>query len=225
MNQKLVVLPRWALWDHPEQKQTFMQTPNSSPHPTRRNLLQLQCRTSHQEFANWKSGCRWNSNLHIHHCGNPLSILFCFIKFASLNLVFQMLSFGNFPQWSLYLILQKWPDRHLTPSLNQPQVLVVLSSGPTPMDTTSSSNFTLMVLDPLRANMHQFYSPSSLATTTICFNGFSRRSSTLVSAINWIHWTHGRKQFSQIKTRSTRNPQSQQNRGSDNHDQQLYSSL
>ena len=50
-----VVLPRWALWDHPERKQTILQTPISSPHPTQRKLLQLRCRVSHQEFANWKS--------------------------------------------------------------------------------------------------------------------------------------------------------------------------
>ena len=55
-----------------------------------------------------------------------------------------MLSFGRFPQWSLYLILQKWPDHHLTPSLNGSQVLVVLSSGPSPLDTFFSSSSTPM---------------------------------------------------------------------------------
>ena len=38
VNQNFVVLPRWALWDHPEQKQTILQTPISSPHPTRRAI-------------------------------------------------------------------------------------------------------------------------------------------------------------------------------------------
>ena len=51
----VLVLTRWALWDHPERKQTSLQTPISGPHPTHRKLLQLRCRTSHQEFANWKS--------------------------------------------------------------------------------------------------------------------------------------------------------------------------
>ena len=132
------------------------------------------------------------------------------IKFASLNLVIQMLPFGKFLRWSLYSTPQKWPDHHLIPSLNRPQVSVVLSSGLTPMDSTSSSNFTLMVLDPQLASVHQLYSPSSLMTTTIRFNGPSRRSSTLVSVINWTHWSHGRKQFSLIKTQPTRSPQGQQ---------------
>ena len=42
-----VVLPRWALWDHQEQKQTILQTLIFSWHPTSRKLLQLLCRTSH----------------------------------------------------------------------------------------------------------------------------------------------------------------------------------
>ena len=46
-------------------------------------------------------------------------------------------------------------------------VLVVLSSGLIPMDTNFSTNSILMVLDPLRANVLQYYLPSSLATTTI----------------------------------------------------------
>ena len=64
-------------------------------------------------------------------------------------------------------------------------------SGPTfrthPMDTTSSSNSTLMVSDPLLASVLQFDSPSSLATTTIFSNGPSQSSSTLVFEINWTH--------------------------------------
>ena len=107
------------------------------------------------------------------------------IKFASLNLAIRMLLFGNFPQLSLYSILQKWPVHHLTPLLNQPQVLVVLVSGLTPMDTISSSNSTLTVLDPLLASVLQFYSPSSLETKTIFSNGPSQSSSTLVFEINW----------------------------------------
>ena len=53
-----------------------------------------------------------------------------------------------------------------------------------PMDTISSSNSTLMVLDPLLASVLQFYSPSSLETTTIFSNGPSQSSSTLVFEIS-----------------------------------------
>ena len=74
---------------------------------------------------------------------------------------------------------------HLIPSLSRPLALVVLSSGPTPMDTTSSSNSTRMVLDPLQASVLQFYSPSSQETMTIFSNGPSQRPSTLVFEINW----------------------------------------
>ena len=55
VNPNFVVLPRWALWGHPEQKQTILQTLIFSRHPTSRKLLQLRCRTSHQENANWKN--------------------------------------------------------------------------------------------------------------------------------------------------------------------------
>ena len=46
------VLPRWALWGQPKQKQTTLQTTISNPYPTRKTL---RYRTSHQEFANWKN--------------------------------------------------------------------------------------------------------------------------------------------------------------------------
>ena len=54
MTQIFVVLTRWALWDHPERKQTIQPTPIFNLHSIRRKLLQLRCRTSHKEFANWK---------------------------------------------------------------------------------------------------------------------------------------------------------------------------
>ena len=38
----------------PDRNQTILQTPISSSHPKRRKFLQLRCRTSHEEFANWK---------------------------------------------------------------------------------------------------------------------------------------------------------------------------
>ena len=56
-----------------------------------------------------------------------------------------------------------------------------------PVDTTFSEKFTLMVLDPLLASVLQYYSPSSLATTTIFSNGPFQRLSTLVFEINWTH--------------------------------------
>ena len=119
--------------------------------------------------------------------GIPSQYFFYVLKIASLNLAIQMLSFENFPQRSLYSTLQKWPVHHLTHLLNRPQVLVVLSSGLTPRDTTSSSNSTLMLLDPLLPSVLQFYSPSSLETTTIFSNGPSQSSSTLVFEIKWTH--------------------------------------
>ena len=51
-------------------KQTILQAPISNPHPTRRKFRQLRCRTLLQEFANRKIVYRWNSTLHIHHCGD-----------------------------------------------------------------------------------------------------------------------------------------------------------
>ena len=48
MTQNIVVLPRWALWDHPERKQTFLQTPISNPYTIRRKFLQLLCKISQQ---------------------------------------------------------------------------------------------------------------------------------------------------------------------------------
>ena len=74
ITHKVVVLPWWARWDHPEQKQTILQTLISSPYPTCSKLLELRRRTSHQEFP--KLFCRWNSNLYIYHCGDTSSILF-----------------------------------------------------------------------------------------------------------------------------------------------------
>ena len=133
-----------------------------------------------------------------------------------------MLSFGKFPHWWLCSTPQKWPDHYLIPSLNRLQVLVVLSSGLTPMDTILSSNFTLMVLDLQLPSVHQFYSPFSLVTTTICFNSPRRRSSTMASVINWTHWTHGRKQFSLINTRPTKTHNLNKNRSCSNHHQQLF---
>ena len=53
-----------------------------------------------------------------------------------------------------------------------------------PMDTTFSSNSTLMVLDPLLASVLQSYSPSFLETMTKS-NGPSQSSSRLVFEISW----------------------------------------
>ena len=168
-----IVLPRWALWDHPEQKQITLQTPISNPHPTRRKLFQLRCRTSPQEFANWKNYMPMKYQLT--HSSLRVFLLNTFsymINFASLNLATQMLSFGKSPRYSLYPTLQKWPVHRLIPLLNQPRVLVVLSSGPIPMDTISSSNFFPMALDPLLASVLQYYSPFSQVIMTIYSNAF-----------------------------------------------------
>ena len=53
------------------------------------------------------------------------------------------------------------------------------------LDTTSSSNSTRIVLDPLRASVLQFYSHSSQETMTIFSNGPSQRPLTFVFEINW----------------------------------------
>ena len=139
-----------------------------------------------------------------------LSTFSYLIKFARLRLVIRMLSFGGFPQWKFCSTPQYKPGHHLIHSLNRSQVLIVLSSGLIPVDTTSPSNTTLMVIDPLLASVHQSYSPFFLVTTTTCFNGPPRNSSRLVSVTNWLHWIPGRKQFDLIRTQPTKNPQSQQ---------------
>ena len=171
MKRNFIVLPRWALWDHPGQKQITLQTLFSNPHPTRRKLFQLRCRTSLQEFANWKNYMPMKYQLT--HPSLRVFILNTFsymVKFASLNLVTQMLSFGKSPRYSLYSALQKLPVHRPIPWLNQPRVSVVLSSGPIPMNTISSSNFFPMALDPLLASVLQYYSPFSQVIMTIYSN-------------------------------------------------------
>ena len=79
-----------------------------------------------------------------------------------------------------------------------------------PHGTIPSPSSTLTVLDPLLASVHQCISVSSLVTTATCFNGPSRRPSTLIFVTNWIHWTPGQKQLGLIKAGPTRNPQFQQ---------------
>ena len=181
------------------------------PTPNTQELLQLWCRTSHQEFANWKNCLPKKYQLtHPSLRGSIPNTSSLMINFASLNRDIQMSLFGKFPQWSLYSTLQKWPDHHLIPSLSRPLALVVLSSGPTPMDTTSSSNSTRMVLHPLRASVLQFYSPSSLETMTIFSNGPSQSSSTLVIEINLTQWLPGWRQPDLTMTQPTRNQQGQQ---------------
>ena len=91
-----VVLPRWALWGQPKQKQTILQTPISNPYPTRKKL---RYRTSHQEFANWKN-CLPMKYQRTHQSlqGSILNTFYYTIKFASLNPATQMLLFGKSPQ-------------------------------------------------------------------------------------------------------------------------------
>ena len=99
VNPSFIVLPRWALWDHPEQKQTILQTLIFSQHPTCRKLFQLRCRTSHQKFANWKNCLPMKHQLT--HPSLRVSIpntSFYMANFASLNLDIQMSLFGKFPE-------------------------------------------------------------------------------------------------------------------------------
>ena len=98
VNRNFIVLPRWALWDHPERK-TILQKLIPSPHPTCRKLLQLQCRTSHQEFSNWKNCLPINYQLTQPSLrGSIPSISSHMINFASLNLDIQMSLIGKIPQ-------------------------------------------------------------------------------------------------------------------------------
>ena len=203
-----VVLPRWALWDHPEQKQTILQTPISNPYPT---CKKLRYRTSHQEFPNWKNCLPMKyQRTHPSLQGYILNTFYYTIKFASLNLATQMLLFGRSPQWSLYLTLQRWPDHHQIHSSSQLQVLAAPFLGLTLMATISSSNSTHMVSDPLRANVFRFYSHSSRETMTIFSNGPSQRPSILVLETSWTQWILGGRQSYPTKTQLTRSQQCQQ---------------
>ena len=56
-----------------------------------------------------------------------------------------------------------------------------------PHDYNFLSIYTLMVLDLLPGSVHQFFSPSSQATMTSCYDGPSQKSSTLVFVTNRTH--------------------------------------
>ena len=92
-HRHFAVLPRWALWGQPKQKQTTLQTTIPNPYPTRKKL---RYRTSHQEFANWKN-CLPMKYQRTHQSlqGSILNTFYYTIKFASLNLATQMLLFGK----------------------------------------------------------------------------------------------------------------------------------
>ena len=62
-----VVLPRWALWGHPQSSCNY----SAEPH-----IKNLQTR---------KIVCRWNISLHIHHCGDLLPILVLYDKIRQLE--------------------------------------------------------------------------------------------------------------------------------------------
>ena len=95
-HRHFAVLPRWALWGQPKQKQTILQTPISNPYPTRKTL---RYRTSHQEFVNWKNCLPMKyQRTHPSLQGSILNTFYYTIKFASSNLATQMLLFGKSPQ-------------------------------------------------------------------------------------------------------------------------------
>ena len=95
-HRHFAVLPRWALWGQPKQKQTTLQTTISNPYPTRKTL---RYRTSHQEFVNWKNCLSMKyQRTHPSLQGSILNTFYYTIKFASLNLETQMLLFGKSPQ-------------------------------------------------------------------------------------------------------------------------------
>ena len=93
------VLPRWALWGHPDQKQTIPQTLILSRHPNCRKPFQLRCKTTHREFANWKNCLPTNFQLtHPSLRGSIPTISSYTINFASSNLDIQMSLLGKIPQ-------------------------------------------------------------------------------------------------------------------------------
>ena len=55
MNHRFVILPRRALWDHPEWKEPILQMPAFSLFQTHGRPLKLRRRTSHHEFTNSKN--------------------------------------------------------------------------------------------------------------------------------------------------------------------------
>ena len=206
--RNFVVLPRWALWGQPKQKQTILQTPIPNPYPT---CKKLRYRTSHREFANWKNCLPMKyQRTHPSLQESILNTFYYTTKFASLNLATQMLLFGRSPQWSLYSTLQKWLDHHQTHSSSQLQVLAATFPGLTRMATISSSNSTRMVSDPLRVSVLRFYSHSSRETMTIISNGPSQRPSILVFETSWTQWILGWRQSYPTKTQHTRSQQCQQ---------------
>ena len=89
-------LPRWALWEQPEQKRTILQTSILSRHPTRREPLQQHCRTLQQELPNWKSCVPMKYEATHPSLRESIPNISSYMtKFASLNLATQMLLFGR----------------------------------------------------------------------------------------------------------------------------------
>ena len=88
---------------------------------------------------------------------------------------------------SMNSTLQKWPNHHLIPSSNWPQVSLALPSGLTPMDTTFWSKSSQMAMEPLLASLLQYFSPCFLVIMTIYSDGSFQRSSASVVEINWTH--------------------------------------
>ena len=153
--------------------------------------------------------CRWIISLHIHHCGDPLAVLFLYDKIRQLEPGTSDVIFWKIPSVKFVFDSAK-VARPSSDPLIEPATSFSSSIFRThPMEITSSSNSTPMVLDPLRASVLQFYSPSSLEITTIFSNGPSQNSSTLVFEINWTQWTPGWIQSDLTKTQLTRSPQCQ----------------
>ena len=210
VNRNFVVLPRWALWDHPKRKQTFLQTSISSPQRTRRKLLQLRCRTSHQQIANLKNCLPRKYQLtHPLLRGCIPNTFFLYDKLLRLDPGNSDVIIWKIPSVKFYSTAKV-----ARPSSDPLIELATSFSSPIFQTQPHGYNFfiklTLMVLDPLLASVLQFYLPCSPQTTTIFSNGPSQSSSTLAFEINWTQWTTGWRQSDLIKNQPTRSPQSQQ---------------
>ena len=180
-----VVLPGRALWDHPERNKTSLQTwtfslqqPHGEAPPSQVQNLTSRISKLEKFFAD-EIATYTSLTAGIHS-----QYFFLYDKICQLEAGNSDVINWKIPSVKFVFDSAKIARPSTDPLLEPAQVLVVLSSGITPMDTTFSSDSTLMVLDPLLASVHQFYSPPSLLTTTSYFNGPSQSSSTLVSVIN-----------------------------------------
>ena len=158
---------------------------NPQPTPTRRKLLQLRCRTSHQEFANWKNCLPTNYQLTHPSLRGSIPNISLYDKLRQLAPGHSDVIIWKIPSVKFVFDSAK-VARPSSDTLIEPATSFSSPfSGLNPMATTSSSNSTRMVLDPLRVSALRFHSHSSQETMRIFPNGPSQRPSTLEFETNW----------------------------------------